>query len=454
MQTIKSKRVDIKLAKFAVETRYSDIPEDMVVFMKHVTLKGIANIVAGGSLPASRKLGALMRDRRSPGDVGVIGYGFRTSLWDAVFLHGFFAHAAELEDDAFSDADGGFSGPSWTITTIPLLLSLSEKLRLSGNDFILALAVGLEVHRRTCLSTIWHRGLMLGPGAIGPAVAASKALGLNLDQTRSAMGLAQSAPFVQFTNYGTDGHFVESALQSLQGIMAAEMAKQGLTGNPDLIGYLSPLLGEEMVNAKAMVAGLGRRWLARDFWLKKYPCSFGAHCSIDILLELRKQHDLSYEEVETIETSARLDKPEPKNAEEAQVSIQHILGAAMRDGDFNLSHFTDVAFADPAYKQARSKVRIVLDANRAGLLSGQPDRVVIRMKDGREFAGERAYPIGSYKDRLTEDQVRDLYRKFTAGVLTAKHIEKTAEMVLNLEKLNDTEELMDILTFRHRTATS
>lgn len=455
MKTTENEGIDVQLARFAVDTKYSDIPEDMVMFAKHLALKCVADIVAGASMPASRKLAALVRARNTPGDAGVVGYGFRSSLWDAVFLNAFFAHAAELEDDAFQNADYLPSGASWTITVGPLLLSVAEKLRLSGKDLILALVVGLEVHRRTCLSHTLHRGIMLGPGAMGPAVAASKALGLNIDQTLAAMGLATSAPFIAMANYGTDAHFFESALQSMQGVIAAEMAKQGMIGKPDLAAYLYGLLGKEEVDVKAMGADLGSRWLAKDFWIKKYPCSFGAHCAADLAIELREQHDLPYQEVETIEVSTALDFPQPRTIEQAQVSVQHVLAVAICDGDVNLSHFTEEALVDPVYEQVRSKVRIVappeLETRR---LFDRPERVVIRMKDGREFSGERSYPIGSYKEPLSEQQVRDLYRKYTAGVLSANQIESTADAILSLEKLNDIEELMDILTFRHRSEAS
>lgn len=453
VETLERERVDLKLAKFAVETRYFDIPRDLVVYLKHLVLKGVADMIAGASMPHSKKMAALMKKRRTSGDAGVIGFGFETSLWDAVFLNSFFAHAAELEDCAFTDANGRTSGPSWIITVLPVVLGVAQKLKLSGKDTILAFAVGLEVIRRTCLSNTQHMGLMQGPGAIGPAVAAAKALGLNIDEMRSAMGLAISAPYVAIVNYGTTAHFFESALQSKQGVMAAEMAKQGLTGNCDLQRYLSLLVGEDKERSKEMTVDLGSRWLAGDFWIKKFPCSFGAHKSLDLVIELRKKHNLSYEDVEAIETTSRLDRPNPKDAEEAQVSIQHTLGAAILDGDYNLGHLSDEALFGSRMREARAKVRTIPAAD-GSLLTGAPDRIVIRMKDGREFSGERAFPIGSYQDRMTEGQHRDLYRKFAAGVLSPAHIEKTADMILALDELNDIEELLDILTFRHRTPAS
>lgn len=136
--------------------------------------------------------------------------------------------------------------------------------------------------------------------------------------------------------------------------------------------------------------------------------------------------------------------------------MQYVVGAAMLDGELNLSHFTKEAVADPIYKEACSKVKVLVNNDfppeKADRPFDVPERVVIKMKDGREFSGERLYPVGSPQDPLNAEQVVDLYRKYTAGVLSRGQIERTAECFLNLDKLSDVEELMDILTFRHKSA--
>jgi len=51
---------------------------------------------------------------------------------------------------------------------------------------------------------------------------------------------------------------------------------------------------------------------------------------------------------------------------------------------------------------------------------------------------------------LTMDQVVDIYRKYLRGILSEKHIERTKDIILNLENEEpDIKELADICTFRH-----
>ena len=440
------KDIGAELVEFAVRTKYEDIPKEILEFTKCLTLKTVAGMLAGSTTPTAQKMAGIIRDRKLPEECGVIGSDFKTSLWEAAFLNGYFAHAKELEDDRY------VHGVSWDITVIPLLFPFAEKLGISGKALLEALVVGLEVHTRTCLFSTQHLGLFVVPGAIGPAVGAAKVLGLGVKETAAAFGLAMSGVPISMVNFGTDAHFFESALQCLQGIMATEMAKVGLSGNPDIATYLTAYLGKERVVPEEMVEDLGKRWVLREIQIKKYPCCLANHRQIDLVIELRKKHNLSFEDVEVIEVHSRRkgdirnNRPDPKTVGDLQFSFHHNLGAAMLDGDVGLEHFTPEAVFDSRLKEARSKVKFIPapDDSSEDFLD-EPACVVIKTKDGRTFTGERKYAIGSFQEPLTLAQFRELYYKFTRGILFEKDISKTEELILNLEKINKVQEVTDFL---------
>jgi 2-methylcitrate dehydratase PrpD len=441
-----STEISTQLARFVVETRYPEIPEEITNFTKGLVLKTVAGTLAGSITPSGRKISNIIKSRNSRDEAGAIGCGFKTSLWDSTFLNAFLAHASELEDDSF------LGGVSWDITVIPLLLPLAEKMRISGKDLMEALVVGLEVHTRTCLFSAEHLGEVVVPGSVGPAAAGAKALGLDIEKTSYALGLAMSGPAIALANLGTDAHFFESALQSLQGIMAAEMAKEGMSSNPNIETYLSNRLGKEKVNPEKMVTDLGKEWLFNNIGIKKYPCCFFTHRQIDLVLELKKQNNVSLNDVEKIEVHASpadewCNRPDPKSLGDLQFSFQHLLGAAMLDGDVNFGNINDAILADPRYKVARSKVQVFIHPDRSPVLVQSPAEVIIKMKDGRKLSGQRLYTIGSRQEPLSINQFRELYSKFTKGILPGDQIDKTAEALLSLEKLNNITDLMDILTF-------
>jgi 2-methylcitrate dehydratase PrpD len=436
--------ITTKLVEFALQTRYENIPREVIEFCKLLTLKTVAGMLAGSVKPSGRKLTRIIKRQNHGEEVSVIGTGWKTSLWEAVLLHAYFAHASELEDDRFN------GGISWDITVIPLLFPLAEKLNLSGKRFMETLVSGLEVTARTCLFSAKHLGLGQVPGAVGPAVAAAKALGLGVRETAGAAGLAISGVPLAVQNYGTDAHYFESSLLSLQGIMAAEMAKAGLAGNPDLGAYLTNFLGKDKVSPERIVEDLGGKWVVCEIWIKKYPCCFLMHRQIDAVIEMKKQHNLSLEEVQTIEVHASpaekvCDRPEPASEGNLQFSFQHVLSAAMLDGDVNLQHISDKAVNNPRLKDGRSKVKIIYHPDLTIEFNKAPARVVVKLKDGREFSRERMYPIGHPSQPLTTDQVKNLYTKYTEGILKKEDISRTTDMVLNLETVKRFRELIGIL---------
>ena len=438
-----------ELAKFVVKTSYPMISKNVVEFTKGLILKTTAAMIAGSGMPSGKKLTKIIKDRRLPEEVGVMGCGLKTSLWESILLNAFFAHAAELEDDSFG------KGVFWDITVIPLVFSLAENFRLSGKALIEALVVGLETHARTCDFAAEHLGVAIIAGSVGPAAAAAKVLGLDVERTASALGLALCGNAMSISNFGTDAHYLESAVQSLRGIIAADMAKEGMTSNPDIAGYLSKMHGKENVRPENIVEDLGKRWLFGNIWIKKYPCCFYIQRQIDILLELKKQHNLSYEDVEKIDVHISpadepCNRPEPKDLGDLQFSFQHILGAAMLDGDVNYSHVNTEILYDLKYKESRSKVNIIPHPELSDLMMVDPARLTIKMKSGEEYSGERQYPIGSPEEPLSLTEIGKLYQKYTKGVLSEKQIVKTLELLLNLENLNDMDHLLDVLTLRHK----
>jgi 2-methylcitrate dehydratase PrpD len=436
-----------QLVEFGLRTKYGDISKDVIDYGKQLTLKTISGMLAGSRKPSARKVAGMIKEQKLPEQVGIVGNGFKTSLWEGVFLNAYVAHASELEDDRFN----GAMGITWDIGVIPLVISLADKLSISGKSFLEALITGLEVTVRTGMFSAKPLGLGELPAAVGPVVSAARLLGLSTKETAGAMGLALSAPPLALVNFGTDGHFFESALQTRQAIVAAEMAQRGLAGNPDLGTFLTKFLGKDRVTPELIVEDLGKRWDLCEIWIKKYPVCFSQHRQIDSLLELKKQHNLLPGDVRAIEVhigsfAKYLDRPEPKTEGDLEFSFQHTLSAGLLDGDVNLKNICEEAVHDPRFRETRSKVTVVYHPELGDAFDVAPSHIVIKMKDGREFSQERTFPLGDHIHApLTNEQVQGLYAKFSEGVLAEKEITKVADMIWNLEELKNVKELTGIL---------
>ncbi|MER1967994.1 MmgE/PrpD family protein [Castellaniella sp. GW247-6E4] len=432
------------LATFAANLKYEDIPEEVVDYTKFLALKTISGMVAGSIHPSGVRAASVIKRKNLPQEITLIHSGFKTSLWEAIFLNAFYAHVQELEDDRI----GG--GVSWDITVVAIILALAERYKLSGRDTLLAMVVGLELHTRTCLFSAEHIGLTVVPGAVGPAAGAAKAIGLDAHQTAMAMGLALSSANLSFVNFGTDTHFFESSIHSVQAVAAAEMASVGLTSNPDIARYLDGLLGKGKINPEDYTRDLGERWLLTEIMIKKYPCCFMIHRQVDSLFEIMRSNNLSQDDVKRIHVHATpgdklCNRPDPKTEGEMQFSFQHTLGAALVRGVLSLDEFKASAAADPELLAARAKVEVTMDPDGSQFVMVDPSRITVTTWSGMEFSDERLHPVGSKQDPLTLEGMRKVYRQYVGDLYSPQDAERVAELVLGLDRLDDISSLMEIL---------
>lgn len=435
------------LAEFTADLRYADIPNKTLEFTKELLSKQVAAMVAGSTCPATKQFANIVRCQRLPEDVGVIGCGFKTTIWESVVLNGFSAHNSELEDVQHT------RGESWDCTVIPLLVPLAQKLRLSGKALLTAITAGMEVHTRInyAFGADEYGYCMPITGGMGPAAGAAKAYGLDAKRTLSAMGFSLSSVNESTANLGTEAHFFESGLGCLQPLIGTELAREGQTSNPDLKFYQPFVLKNRSIDK--INDGLGKKWLFMDQWIKKYPVYFGMHRHLDALDELMKEHKFTYDQVELMEAHVSsmdlcADNPEPKTDGAIHFSFQHSMGALLLDGEINMAnHNLDAAY-EPKYKKARSKVKLVVHPEYSKVeYMVDPAEVVVKLKNGKKFSKVRNILKGHPDEPLTAKEFKNLYRRFTRGVLSEAQIDRSMELIWNLEELNNIDELMNIITF-------
>jgi len=437
-----------ELAEFTAGLEYDDVPVSAQEFTKDLIVKTTAAILGGSRVASSEKFADHVRTLELPAQVGVVGFEYRTALWEAVLANIFTGHNSELEDVAHSPG-----GVSWDITIIPLVLAMGEKLHLSGREALEAIIAGLEVHYRTCLPfDATPYGMILPPtAAMGCGAAAAKASGLDVEQTAAALGFSLSSVSMAEVSMGSDAHFFESALHGLQGVVGAEMASLGLTGNPDVDVFRG--LVADGCAVDDICEDLGQRWFLEEYWIKKYPACFLVHRQLDALIEIQRENDLGFDEIEAIEVytapgEASCDRPDPRTVGDLQFSFQHTLGAAALDGALGLEHVAIEAADDPRYVEARKKVSVSVDESLPfSVALAVPTTVVVRARDGRVFERERSTAKGSPEEPLDPEQITELYRSFVGTAVEPQESDAILDTIRSLDELDDVAELMHALTF-------
>lgn len=432
-----------RLVDFTVATRLEDVPARTVAFSKFLVAKIAASMVKGSGTASGEKATRFVAAQGSSDrSTTLIGSGLRSSVADATFANGYYAHAAELEDDQFPSSTSD-------ITVVPVVFSLIERCGLSGREVLEATILGQEVMNRIGSYPLAGKGFVELPfyGVLGACVAAGKAMRLDREQLLGAIGIAMGRASGLVTNFGTDAHYVESALACRDGLLAALLAKGGLTGNPDLETWLGNLLGEGNFDPERIAGNLGEEWRIHAVWIKKYPCCFITHRPIDILMKMLAGKQFQPDQVVelTVEDngiSRICDRPAPIHTEDARFSFQQALAAALLDGEVDDHHFGVAAIADPRFVAARRRVRIVVHDEWPRAFLAGPCRLTAELKDGRKVTGEGETAGGAPDAPLSEEEVRRLFTKVLRTVMPGEDIESVWNTIATLEAQADLRPLL------------
>lgn len=448
-----------KLARFVMETGYSDFPKEVVGVTKNHILDCLGAMLAGSREPVSQIVMRYVKNNGGVAEAGAIGGGFRTSLSNAALVNGTSGHARELE------AVGKYPA-SDTLHVIAAALSVAERFKLSGKSVLEGVIFGEEVQGRVGLGAPagfyrGHCGISLyGPLAVAAAV--SKMIGLNIHQAQMAMGVAISESGGFHRQTGSMTHLFESGLSSRNGVEAALLAKEGMTSEPNLLegegGFCDLYCSKEGYDLEIMTRDLGNPFyiLSPGVSVKKHGCCFFNHRSLDALFQLIEEQDLHYDEVESVQVDVDpkvpklLRFPEPENGEQAKFSLQQSLGAALVDRKVDLPYvrpFTDAGAVDPKYREARKKVKVIVHEDWEPGWAFFHSSVIVKLKDGRSYSKGVDVLKGSPEMPLSKEELVTRYKNCAQGILASDQMQRSIDLVFNLENLENVLELMELVTF-------
>jgi 2-methylcitrate dehydratase PrpD len=441
------------LARYIAEARYEDLPKEVVETSKRLILDTVGVSLAALGEDVGRIILDFVEELGGHPQARVPGSGLATSSVNAAFAGGALAHALDFDDSWYWPT----GHPS--CTTVPVLLALGEKFRLSGKRAILAHVLGLEAHGKIGAAakdsapgkTGWHG---VGSfGTIGAVAAASSLYALNIQQTRMALGIGASQAAGLACNIATMTKPFHAANSARGGIIAAALAGRGYTANPDAIeaqgGFAETFIRPGNFELEHMAADLGVTYHMIDpgVLIKRFPACYSNQWVLQEALELVRQNGIRHEAVEAIVLGAPcegvvLDIPAPTTGFMAKFSWQFSIAAAIVDGRVGIDSYRDEKIVDPAIKDLMRRIEIIPNP-------GKPrDNIfplTIKMKDGRSFEQTVLYPKGHVRNPFTDEEVAEKYRECASLALPADQVERSLECILNLERLDDLSGLMDFL---------
>ena len=393
------------LQDFVVEARPPDAARTQAA---RAVLDTIGVMLAGSSEPAARSVQHVV-DEEGPGPCRVVGTPIAASATNAALANGTAAHAHDFDDMCFVS----LAHPSAPL--VACALAAAELAHASGRALLDAYIVGFEIEGRFgramnprhyqkgwhCTSTI---------GTIGAAAAASRLLGLDPAATRHAIDIAASEASGLKDNFGSMVKPLHAGLAARNGVLAARLARAGLTANANAIrgsqGLLAVMDSEsDSRRLDQLLEDLGQRWEILDtgITVKLYPSCAATHPTLDTLLDLKRRDAFSAGDVRAVEIGVDAVTPtvlihnRPADGLQAKFSMPFCAAAAIVDGRIGIDTFGDGRIHDRAILSMQSRVSMCVDST----LDGQAPpltqaRVTVRLNDGRVLTadanGARGYP--------------------------------------------------------------
>ena len=444
-----------KVSDFAVQTSGDLIQPEAIEVAKTAMLDCVGVTLAGSKEESVKICARLAQEETSNCDATVIGQGFKTSTLMAAFCNGTAAHAL--------DFDYGF--PYWgqpTASLVPAILSLGEKTNTKGRDFLEAYVVGFEVTARLARSMPEHSGKgrwhAVGTlGTLGSAVACAKMLGLDTRAVQCTLGIASSMASGIVWNYGTMTKPLHAGLAARNGMIAAKLAQDGFTANPNLIekqkGFFN-VFSRNLPCDLGPLDSLGSSFdlVERGIMIKTHPCAGLSHTAVDALLILRAQDNMKAEAIESIKVSVTQHAFEKMSGQLAQNGIQgkfsmpYILARAFVDGKISLDMFTDEAVRDPIVSKLAEKVEMTVGPEIQDTLDGSaPSEVTMRSKDGRVFSHRSDYAKGTPQFPMTPEELKAKFIDCACRALDKATVLQVVEFIDHLEDLENVGTLCQLL---------
>jgi 2-methylcitrate dehydratase len=237
------------------------------------------------------------------------------------------------------------------------------------------------------------------------------------------------------------------------GVFAALLAADGMTGPAPIfegdVGIMKLLTGPFDV---PVFGGNGQPFMITQTYIKFWPAEYHSQSAIDAALQLRKEvgdaRNVTSIDIHTFDAAVDIigkdpEKWRPKTRETADHSLPYCTAVALADGDVTLAQFDPKRFTDPTLLDLVAKVQIHRDvALSARYPRGIPNRITVKLRDGRQFVKEVEFPRGHALNPMTDGEVEQKFRTLVLPRYGKEKADRILAVCWDLEKLKNAGELI------------
>jgi 2-methylcitrate dehydratase PrpD len=443
-ETEAARDVTRRLARYVVNARPADVPAPVRKEAARTLLNWVGCAVGGSRHQTLDIAMAALAPFSGRAEATVLGRSTRLDIFQAALMNGISSHVFDFDDTHLKTV----IHPAGPVASA--ILALAEHQPVSGEDFLHALILGVEVECRIGNAVYpahydigWHITGTVGP--FGAAAAAGKLLHLSEQQMVWALGIAATQPVGLREMFGTMTKSFHPGRAAQNGLTAALLASKNFTSSDQGIeaprGWANVLSTSRKYSE--ITGNLGRTYEIALNSYKPFPCGVVIHPAIDACLQLHQENNIAPEEVERIELSVHplvlelTGKKTPRTGLEGKFSVYHAVAVAIVRGAVGEKEFSDAAVQDPVIAGLRGRVTATVDRSVAEDQVG----LAITLKSGRRLTRHIEHAIGSAKNPLTDAQLEAKFSALVAGVLPTERVRKLMDLAWNIADLADAAEL-------------
>lgn len=443
----------------AVALRFEDLPAAVVGKIGELALDTIGVALGASALDFGVATRDLVRSWESSGGASVIGESARLPPHAAAFVNGVLAHGQDFDDTHTESV----THPSACI--VPAALAMAEARGVRGRDAILAMAAGYETMIRLALPARnqfhlhgFHTTSITGTFAA--AVIAAIVDRLDEDAATNALGVAGSftSGLLECIPAGAGSKRLHAGWAAMSGIMAADLARRGLSGPSTVfegrLGLFHSFLRGESIALEEILEGFGEDWLLLDTRPKLYPCCHYLQAFIDCALRLREERGVRAADVASVHCRVAQGsvnmvcnpwtaKQAPRDAYETRFSLPFAVAIALTDGRAGSAQFTLANAQRPEIAELMARVSFEVAPEFS--VKDMPGDVGVVLKDGRSEHCALARVRGDRDAPIPRDELLRKFHDNLDGTAWSHRADAIADAVLELDRAADLETLGALL---------
>jgi len=446
-----------KIADFACNLSYDDIPTETIHEVKRRLIDSMG--CAMGAWLADPVKIARQLASFSTSELGstVVGTRHFATPEQAAFANGVMFRYLDYNDTYLSKE------PAHPSDNFAAVLAIADAFSLTGREVIIGAVIAYEVQCRLCDAySIRKRGWdHVTYGSFSTVAGSGAMLGFDEETMVHALGIA-GVPnnAMRQTRVGELSMWKGCAFAnaSRNGVFATLLAHMGMTGASQVfegeMGFFKEVCGGDTFDIPVF-GGENEPFMINRTYIKKYPAEYHSQSAVDAAEQIIAEHggvfspsEIDSVEIATFNASYEIiggepEKWRPQSRETADHSLPYITCAALVDGRVTVATYDEPRFRDEELLSVVARTKVVPDKELDKLYpeKGIPNRVTVKLRDGRSFEKRVDAPSGHALNPMTDEMVEAKYLTMAAPMLGQSAAVEALGPIWSLDQQEDLGEL-------------